>query len=343
MSLILDALTRAERDKTDAATLSSASTPDSPAASNTTPASEPATSAVLGGTVPAPTPAHSPSRASPWIRLGIVAAVLIMLFVMTFGAYRFLTSGPKLETVEVQERADAVDDAVTGTRVSGAAALPVLRNVKEASPISTAYDPAASSGAGVKEREAAVAALYADERRREIANSDSRMAPELALNASELAKRDESSAKLSSDVESASASSVEASRDAATAESLVQSEAEEADIADRGVAPPEEVIDLDRVLREIRAEAAAAELEPNPVPVLDRLSKQFRDSVPTLMYLRHDFNPSGVSTVLINGAELREGGRSRGVEVRRILPDSAIFRFEGREFRLRALNSWVNL
>ncbi|GEM_PF-740897 len=104
-----------------------------------------------------------------------------------------------------------------------------------------------------------------------------------------------------------------------------------------------DVIDLGRVLREVRAEQAAGELEAHPVALLAEQSKQFRDSVPTLMYLRHDYQGSGPSTVTINGQVLAVGGRTRGVEVREILKDSAILRFQGTEFRLRALNSWVNL
>lgn len=105
----------------------------------------------------------------------------------------------------------------------------------------------------------------------------------------------------------------------------------------------EEAIDIERVLRRVEVETAAARLEPNPVPLLENLSKQFRDRVPTLMYLRHDYNPGGESTVFLNGELLRVGQRSRGVELREVLPDSAILRFEGTDFRLRALNSWVNL
>jgi hypothetical protein len=116
-----------------------------------------------------------------------------------------------------------------------------------------------------------------------------------------------------------------------------------AEAAGRTAARVEEPIDLERVLRQARAEVAAAALSDHPAPLLQTLTKQYRDRVPTLMYLRHDYDPAGTSSVLINGETLRVGGRSRGVEVREILADSVILRFEDREFRLRALNSWVNL
>lgn len=114
-------------------------------------------------------------------------------------------------------------------------------------------------------------------------------------------------------------------------------------VASTAPAATEEPVDIQQVLRAVRAEAARDALAPHPAPLLSSLSKQFRDSVPTLMYLRHDYNTRGQSSVLINGELLREGGRSRQVEVREILPDSVILRFADQDFRLRSLNSWVNL
>jgi len=103
-------------------------------------------------------------------------------------------------------------------------------------------------------------------------------------------------------------------------------------------------VDLEQVLREVRRASANDSLSEHPVPVLESLSQQFRDRVPTLMYLRHDYaGDQGSSSVLINGESLRVGQRTRSVQVVEILPDSVILRFDGRDFRLRALNSWINL
>ena len=101
---------------------------------------------------------------------------------------------------------------------------------------------------------------------------------------------------------------------------------------------------MEAILRQVQREAAAVEVvDDHPVLLLADQSKQFRDSVPTLMYLRHDYQGSRNSTVYINGESLRVGQRTRNVEVREILPDFVVLRFQGTEFRLRALNSWVNL
>ncbi|MEL7044455.1 MAG: general secretion pathway protein GspB, partial [Pseudomonadota bacterium] len=132
----------------------------------------------------------------------------------------------------------------------------------------------------------------------------------------------------------------EASGDALTAREAVSQTSSDEPVS---VELIEETVDIEAVLRDVRAEAAAGALQPHRAPLLAELSQQFRDAVPTIMYLRHDFNPGGVSTVLMNGETLRVGGRTRGVELREILPESAVLRFQGQEFRLRALNSWVNL
>lgn len=112
---------------------------------------------------------------------------------------------------------------------------------------------------------------------------------------------------------------------------------------DREKPATQELIDVERVLREMRLQASNDTLESHPTPLLDSLSKQFRDRVPTLLYSFHDYSASQRSSVIINGETLSAGQRTRGVEVLEVLPDSVILRFESTDFRLRSLNSWVNL
>ena len=62
------------------------------------------------------------------------------------------------------------------------------------------------------------------------------------------------------------------------------------------------------------------------------------------MYLQHDYRSDGGSTVTINGQQARAGQTvGRGVTVEEVLPDSVVLSHAGQQFRLRALNSWVNL
>ncbi|MEZ5556695.1 general secretion pathway protein GspB [Haliea sp.] len=102
---------------------------------------------------------------------------------------------------------------------------------------------------------------------------------------------------------------------------------------------------------DIAALAAAAEqaledvrLAEHPAPFLAELSQQRKDAVPTLMYLQHDYRAEGGSSVTINGQQASAGQSvGRGVRVDEVLPDSVVLSHEGEQFRLRALNSWVNL
>lgn len=112
-------------------------------------------------------------------------------------------------------------------------------------------------------------------------------------------------------------------------------------------APPareEEAIDIDQLVQEAQEELADAQLSDSDVPFLSAQSQQTKDAIPTIMYLRHDYsgNPASASVVL-NGKTLRQGGSVNGVRVEEILPDSVVLEYQGTRFRLRALNSWVNL
>lgn len=95
-----------------------------------------------------------------------------------------------------------------------------------------------------------------------------------------------------------------------------------------------------------RAEAAMDNigLSAHPAPMLEELSQAVRDDIPTLIYSQHDYRASGgESSVLINREHRRAGDSTAGVRVREILPDSVVLSYRDTVFRLRALNSWVNL
>ncbi len=109
--------------------------------------------------------------------------------------------------------------------------------------------------------------------------------------------------------------------------------------------PRGETIDIEQVLSQAQSELANARLQEHPAPFLDDLSQQRKDQIPTIMYSVHDYSgKSGESSVVLNGQTAREGtGIGGGITVVEILPDSAVLKHQGQQFRLRALNSWVNL
>lgn len=106
----------------------------------------------------------------------------------------------------------------------------------------------------------------------------------------------------------------------------------------------EQPIDIEEVLAMAEDELENARLAEHPAPFLSALSQQTKDTIPTLLYQAHDFTgKQSDSFVLINGKTLKQGGSVKGVRVDEILPDSVVLSFGGTQFRLRALNSWVNL
>jgi hypothetical protein len=106
------------------------------------------------------------------------------------------------------------------------------------------------------------------------------------------------------------------------------------------IAPP---IDLAAAIEEAAQVLGETRLMPHPAVLLENLSQQQKDQVPTIVYSAHGFNAEGQSTVTLNQQQLGVGQRAGLIEVREILPDSVILKINGVVFRLRALNTWVNL
>ncbi len=106
----------------------------------------------------------------------------------------------------------------------------------------------------------------------------------------------------------------------------------------------EETVDIEQLVAQAQAELKDASLSEHAVPLLASLSQQTKDGIPTLIYERHDYSGDPArSSVVINGKTLGAGASAGGVRVEEILPDSVVLEVRGVRFRLRALNSWVNL
>lgn len=106
----------------------------------------------------------------------------------------------------------------------------------------------------------------------------------------------------------------------------------------------EEPVDIASLVTSAEQALEDVRLAEHPAPFLGDLSQQRKDAVPTLMYLQHDYRSTGGSTVTINSQQAGAGQTvGRGVRVEEILPDSVVLSHDGQQFRLRALNSWVNL
>lgn len=106
------------------------------------------------------------------------------------------------------------------------------------------------------------------------------------------------------------------------------------------IAPP---IDLAAAIEKAAREVGEPSLVPHPAVLLENLSQRQKDQVPTIVYTAHDFATADRSSVTLNQRRLRIGERVGVIEVIEILPDSVILKVNGVVFRLRALNTWVNL
>ncbi len=100
------------------------------------------------------------------------------------------------------------------------------------------------------------------------------------------------------------------------------------------------------------AEPTPAKVEAKPsgeailrqIPLLNTLSTRFQRSVPNIEYSLHVYNDDdGKGMVRLNGAVRRVGDEIEpGLRLIAILPDSAVLDYNGTQFRLTALNSWLN-
>ena len=106
------------------------------------------------------------------------------------------------------------------------------------------------------------------------------------------------------------------------------------------IAPP---IDLVAAIERAAREVGEPNLVPHPTVLLENLSQQQKDQIPTIVYSEHVYAEGAAPSVELNGQRLRPGQRAGAITVEDILVDSVILRVNGVSFRLRALNTWVNL
>ena len=102
-------------------------------------------------------------------------------------------------------------------------------------------------------------------------------------------------------------------------------------------------IDLVASIERAAREVGEPNLVPHPTVLLENLSQQQKDQIPTIVYTEHVYAEGVAPSVELNGQRLRPGQRSGAITVEDILVDSVILRVNGVSFRLRALNTWVNL
>jgi hypothetical protein len=136
-----------------------------------------------------------------------------------------------------------------------------------------------------------------------------------------------------------------ADTDAPAGDPAAASDTGEDAVAPLSPAREEQQVDIDQMLRQAQEEMENARLAEHSAPFITELSQQTKNAIPTVYYQRHDYTGVAASSrVVLNGKSLGEGGSpAPGMKVVEILPDSVVMNYRGTEFRLRALNSWINL
>ena len=124
------------------------------------------------------------------------------------------------------------------------------------------------------------------------------------------------------------------------APTLIESTPATSSSSSPSIAPP---IDLVAAIERAAREVGEPSLVPHPTVLLENLSQQQKDQIPTIVYTEHIYAEGAAPLVELNGQRLRPGQRTGAIAVEDILVDSVILRVNGVSFRLRALNTWVNL
>jgi general secretion pathway protein B len=102
-------------------------------------------------------------------------------------------------------------------------------------------------------------------------------------------------------------------------------------------------VDFAEILAQAQKELGIQPLVDSSEPLLETLSQQTKDQIPSLIYSEHNYSANGRSEVVLNGQSLTERQRVGPFTVVEILPDSVILRWRETQFRVRARNSWVNM
>ena len=108
---------------------------------------------------------------------------------------------------------------------------------------------------------------------------------------------------------------------------------------------PTAALDVEAIAGAARRQLAAGPVAAHPAPLLVDLPQAVKDQIPSIFYRQHDWSSeAGASSVNLNGEDFGEGELVLpGLRLLQIHQDFILMDFQGNEFRLRALGSWVNL
>ena len=108
--------------------------------------------------------------------------------------------------------------------------------------------------------------------------------------------------------------------------------------------PVDPELDVEAITRAARQRLAVEPVAVHPAPLLVDLPTVVKDEIPTIFFRQHDWSAqANTRNVNLNGKVFREGDQvAPDLQLLEIHSDFILMDFQGNEFRLRALNSWVN-
>ncbi len=100
-----------------------------------------------------------------------------------------------------------------------------------------------------------------------------------------------------------------------------------------------------QALQELPTETEQATVVEHSAPFIADLSQRTKDEIPSVFFTMHHWSSiPREREVVLNGETRREGDTIKpGLMLVEILQGSIVLDYRGTEFRLRSLNSWVNL
>ncbi|MCY4427645.1 MAG: general secretion pathway protein GspB [Halieaceae bacterium] len=134
-------------------------------------------------------------------------------------------------------------------------------------------------------------------------------------------------------------------------QSLASADSEQEPASPRAPAEPDssglpaaQGLDVEAITRAARQRLAVEPVAAHPTPLLVDLPTVVKDEIPTIFFRQHDWSAQeSTRSVNLNGKVFREGDQvAPDLQLLEIHRDFILMDFQGNEFRLRALNSWVN-
>ena len=102
---------------------------------------------------------------------------------------------------------------------------------------------------------------------------------------------------------------------------------------------------MDALTRAAEQALAESPVVEHAAPLINELAQRTKDEIPSVYFSSHHWSSiPRERVVVLNGTPRREGETVKpGLTLVEILEDSIVLDYRGTEFRLRSLNSWVNL